>query len=64
MLRRLVCIACGLGMCLVGALWFSTGQAAHAAFGVLLFAAGAAGVGLEGWPRSSGCGAAKGRSEG
>jgi hypothetical protein len=49
MLRRLVCVLSGLGKCLVGALWFSTGQAAHAAFGALLFAAGASGVGLEGW---------------
>jgi hypothetical protein len=34
---------------LAGALLASTGHAAHAAFGGLCFALGAAGVGLQGW---------------
>jgi hypothetical protein len=38
-----------LGVALAGALWFSTGHAAHAVCGGLLGALGAAGVGLQGW---------------
>jgi hypothetical protein len=49
MLRYLVCLVAGVGMCLVGALWFSTGHPAHVAAGCVFFAMGAAGVGLQGW---------------
>jgi len=48
MLRRLVCLGSGLGMCLAGSLFVSTGHPAHAAVGALFFALGAAGVGLKG----------------
>jgi hypothetical protein len=49
MLRSLVCLLSGLGMCLTGALLSSSGQPAHGVAGALLFALGAAGVGLQGW---------------
>jgi hypothetical protein len=54
MLLHLACVVSGLGVCLAGALLFSTGHAAHAVAGGLFFAMGALGVGR----RSSGCGAA------
>jgi hypothetical protein len=49
LLLRLACVLSGLGVSLPGALWFSTGHAAHAVCGGTLFALGAAGVGLQGW---------------
>jgi hypothetical protein len=49
MLLRLACVLSGLGVALARALLFSTGHAAHAACGGILFALGAAGVGLQGW---------------
>jgi hypothetical protein len=48
-LLRLACVLSGLGVALDGALLLSTGHAAHAACGVIFFALGAAGVGLQGW---------------
>ena len=39
----------GLGVALAGPLRFSTGRAAHVVCGRILFALGAAGVGLQGW---------------
>ena len=49
MLLYLTLLVGGLGLCLVGALWFSTGHPAHAAAGCLFFATGALGVGWQGW---------------
>ena len=49
MLLRLACVLSGLGVCLAGALMASTGHAAHVVCGGILFALGAAGVGLQGW---------------
>jgi hypothetical protein len=49
MLLHLAGVASGLGVCLAGALWWGAGQPRHAALGALLFAAGAAGVALQGW---------------
>jgi hypothetical protein len=49
MLLNLACVVTGLGVCLAGALLFSTGYTAHAVCGGTLFALGAAGVGLQGW---------------
>ena len=49
MLLHLACVLSALGVSLAGALLFSTGQAAHAVCGGILFALGAAGVGLQGW---------------
>ena len=49
MLLHLGCVACGLDVCLAGALLASTGHAAHAVCGCILLALGAAGVGLQGW---------------
>jgi hypothetical protein len=49
MLLHLACVACGLGVCLAGALLFSSGHATHAVCGGILFALGAVGVGLQGW---------------
>jgi hypothetical protein len=49
LLLHLACVLSGLGVCLAGALLFSTGHAAHAVCGGTLFALGAAGVGLQGW---------------
>jgi len=46
---NLVCLVAGLGMCLAGALFFSTGHPAHAVAGGLFFAMGALGVGWQGW---------------
>ena len=48
MLLHLACVVSGLGVVLAGALWFSTGHAAHAVCGGILFALGATGVGLQG----------------
>jgi hypothetical protein len=49
MLLHLAGVVTGLGVCLAGALWWASGEAAHVILGALLFAAGAAGVGLQGW---------------
>ena len=49
MLLHLACVVTGLGVCLAGALLTSTGHAAHAVCGGVLFALGATGVGLQGW---------------
>ena len=49
MLRNLVCLLSGLGISLAGALFFSTGHAAHVAAGCIFFAMGALGVGWQGW---------------
>jgi len=49
MLLHLACVLPSRGVALPAALLFSAGHAAHAACGALLFALGAAGVGLEGW---------------
>ena len=48
-LLHLAFVLSGLGVALAGALLFSTGHAAHAVCGSILFALGAAGVGLQGW---------------
>jgi hypothetical protein len=49
MLPLLECVVSGLGVAVAGALWFPTGHPAHAVCGGILFALGAAGVGLQGW---------------
>ena len=49
MLRNLFCLVAGLGMCLAGAMFFSTGHPAHVAAGCVLFTTGALGVGWQGW---------------
>ena len=49
MLRCLVCLVSGLVVCLTGAMFFSTGHPAHIAVGCAFFAAGALGVGWQGW---------------
>jgi hypothetical protein len=49
MLRCLICLLSGLAVCLAGALFFSTGHPAHVAIGCAFFAAGALGVGWQGW---------------
>jgi hypothetical protein len=46
---RLACVLSGLGVALAKALLFSTGHAAHAVCGAILFALEAAGVELQGW---------------
>jgi hypothetical protein len=46
---HLACAVTGLGVALAGALLFSSGHAAHVVSGGLLFALGAAGVGVQGW---------------
>jgi hypothetical protein len=47
-LLYLACVLSGLGVCLAGALLASSGHAAHVISGGILFALGAAGVGLQG----------------
>jgi len=47
MLLHLACVFSGLGAALAGALLFTTGHAAHAVAGGILFALGAAGVALQ-----------------
>ena len=49
MLLHLACVVAGLRVCLAGALFFSTGHAAHVFAGCVFFAMGAVGVGLQGW---------------
>jgi hypothetical protein len=49
MLLHLTCVVSGLGVALAGAFWFSAGHAAHVVCGGILFALGAAGVGLQCW---------------
>ena len=49
MLLHLACVVTGLGVCLAGALLFSTGHATHVISGGLLFASGAAGIWVQGW---------------
>ena len=49
MLLHLAGVVTGLAVCLAGALWLGSGEPAHVALGALLFAAGAAGVALQGW---------------
>jgi hypothetical protein len=49
MLLHPACVLSGLGLCLAGALLFSSGQPAHGVAGGLLFASGAAGIGVQGW---------------
>ena len=49
MLLHLACVVGGQGVCLAGALLFSTGHAAHVVCGSIRFALGAAGAGLQGW---------------
>jgi hypothetical protein len=48
MLLHPACVVSGLGVALAGALLFSAGHAARAVSGGMLFALGAAGVGLQG----------------
>jgi hypothetical protein len=64
MLLHLACMLSGLGVVLAGAGLCSTCHAAHAVCGGILFALGAAGVGLQGWHAVKRLRAEKGRRKG